>query len=623
MQTFLAPGELMKKLPLSSHLIFFAVGIMLVFMWGSQTAAQPSAPVPISPANGSSIIIPTFSWQTTTGADHYQVQVSTDSAFNTIPWDGLTRNIKITPQLATSLANGPFYWRVRAYNAANQAGSWSSIISFTKYIPAPVLSYPTGGSSIVHPSLEWGQAEGAALFRVELSSSPTFVPLNHTYLTYNLSLTPPAAIEQGLTYWRVFGKDAGNHDGTSSAVSTFTKTIPAPLLVSPVDSSSLTQPTLVWEKANGVAYYRIQFSTSPDFNPLYRNYRTANIRLTPQLAFAPGTYYWRVIGEDPSGHQGDTSLIRSFTLTTPPAATDDDPQLLAPSNGATITTDPTFQWTRSLNADHYTLQVSKNDTFSPLFEEITSIDYPEFSPYEGAGVVVYPDGTYYWKVQAKTAGGAVLGTSGVRTFTKQSSLLLLAPLQGALLTTNPTFQWEALLGADHYRLLVSANDVFSPTYDTVVTDYLGYTPFDAPGLSTYVDGSYYWKMEAKTSAGTTITTSTTRQFAKQMSLTLSAPANGAVLDSDPTFQWQPLVGVDHYRLLVSTQPDFSPNYDSLNVDYPIYTPYDAAGLPSYAKGTYYWKIEGRTSLGTIITTSATWIFHKGEVHTYLPLIRKK
>jgi len=345
--------------------------------------------------------------------------------------------------------------------------------------------------------------------------------------------------------------------------------------------------------------------------------------LTPQLAFALGTYYWRVIGEDAGSHSGTTSLTRSFTLASPPTAPDTIPQLLAPANGATITGDPDFQWTRRLNADHYTLFVSKNSNFSPLFEQITTLDYPEFSPYEGVGVVVYPDGTYYWKVQAKTAGGGDLGTSDVRSFTKQSSLHLLAPLDGALVTTNPTFQWEALLGADHYTLSVSANPSFSPTYDTVTTiEYLEYTPFDAPGLSTYADGSYYWKVEAKTNAGTIITTSPTRQFTKQMSLPLLSPANGATLTSDPTFSWIPLSGVDHYRLLVSTHSNFVPLYESVNIDYPTYTPYDAAGLPSYAKGIYYWKIEGKTSLGTTITTSNTWTFNKGESQTYLPLIKK-
>ena len=613
----------MKKYPLRSQLIIYLTSIFLLFIGISQTAAQPPAPTPISPTNGATIIIPTFSWQAETGADHYQVQVSTDTNFTAIPWSAQTRNTGITPQLATSLGNSLFYWRVRAYDAANLAGSWSSIISFTKYIPAPVLSYPTVGLSIVHPSLEWGQVEGAALYRVELCNSPAFDPPDHTYLTYNLNLTPPTAIEQGLTYWRVFGKDAGNHDGTPSSVATFTKTIPAPLLISPSDQSTITQPTFSWEKTDGAAYYRIQFSTSPDFNSLYRNYRTANIRLTPQYAFAPGSYYWRVIGEDANGHPGTASPTRSFTLTTSPSGTDPVPELLDPADGATITTDPTFQWTRSLNADHYSLLVSKDANFSPLFEQISSIDYPEFSPYEGAGVVVYPDGTYYWKVEAKTAGGAVLGTSGVRTFTKQSSLLLLAPLDGALVTTNPTFQWEALLGADHYRLLVSANPAFSPTYDTLVTDYLEYTPFDAPGLSTYVDGSYYWKVEGKTSAGTTIATSPTRQFTKQMSLQLLSPANGAFLYSDPTFSWIPLAGVDHYRLLVSTHSGFDPIYESVSLDYPTYTPYDAAGLASYTKGIYYWKIEGRTSLGTTITTSDTRIFGKGEARIYLPLILKQ
>jgi hypothetical protein len=128
-------------------------------------------------------------------------------------------------------------------------------------------------------------------------------------------------------------------------------------------------------------------------------------------------------------------------------------------------------------------------------------------------------------------------------------------------------------------------------------------------------------VEALTSAPTVIATSAARSFTKQELLPLVAPANGAPMASTPTFQWSQIVGAHHYRLVVSTNASFSgTHYDSVSTDYNSYTPYSPAGKASYATGTYYWKVEARTSGETVITTSDAWTFTIGVRKLYLPLV---
>ena len=58
--------------------------------------------------------------------------------------------------------------------------------------------------------------QGAPYYKVELSTSPTFLIMEATYTTYNTRITPVDTISHGIHYWRVSGVDADGHVGTSS-----------------------------------------------------------------------------------------------------------------------------------------------------------------------------------------------------------------------------------------------------------------------------------------------------------------------------------------------------------------------------------------------------------------------
>jgi hypothetical protein len=689
--------------------IFTMISIAFLAFGVQNASALPTAPVPLTPAEGSTIIIPTFTWQASLGAAIYEVEVGPQSDPNLVYWTGQTVNLTLTPNAANEFANIPLYWRVRALDSSDNPGAWSNKINFTKHIPAPTLlspadtstiitpvfewqtvegaayyqvelsssstflvvddtylSYntrviptitithgihywrvsgvdtaghvgtpsavwsftknspaptlvsPTNGHSNIHiPRLEWQAVAGAAYYKVELSTSSTFLPVNETYTTYNTSMTPVDTIAHGLTYWRVSSVDAGGHVGTPHTGWSFTKTTDAPALFNPGVNAVITVPTMEWAAVDGAAYYRVELSTSIDFLPILETYNTYNLQITPVDILTPGTYYWRVSGVDAGGNVGGYNW-RRFTLNSPPAAIDPIPQLISPANAATITTDPTFSWTRSVGAATYRLIVSKEADLSPIYDSVIT-NYDSYTPYTAGSFDAFPNDTYYWEVQARNSGGSVIATSAVRTFTKAELLPLVAPENGATgLVADPTFEWNQIVGAKTYRLIVSKEPDLSPIYDTIITDYTSYTPYTAGSLDGYPNDTYYWQVEARNSGGTIIATSEARSLTKQEPLPLIAPVDGALgLLVDPTFEWNQIVGAKTYRLIVSKDPSLSPIYDTIITDYTSYTPDTDGSYDAYPNDTYYWKVEARNSGGTIIATSLARSLTKQETQ---PLI---
>ncbi len=577
------------------------------------------APTLLSPANLSTIVEPVLEWQSVPGAAYYKVELSTSPTFYTLDHTYTTYNARIAP--SSAIENTTFYWRVSGVDAQDHVGAPSESWSFVKGIPAPMLVSPAHLSTITEPTLEWQSVPGAAYYKVELSTVSTFNPVAHVYDTYDTRITPSSAIENTTFYWRVSAVDAEDHAGAPSAGWSFVKNIPAPTLTSPANGSTITEPVMVWQAVEGAAYYKVELSTVSTFNPVAHVYDTYNTEITPSSAIATNTYYWRVSGVDAQDHIGPPSTFRTFTLNTPPAANDPPPVLLTPTYGQMISSDPNFSWTRVVGAADYHLIVSKSNTYTPVYDSVYA-DYASYTPYVGTPIAgdqdVYPNGTYFWMVEARNGSGGVIATSLGGTFTKQLALPLTGPADGATLTSDPTFQWTRVVGAHDYHLKVSKDPSLSPNYDSAYIDYVSYTPYiGTPTAGTqdvYPNGIYYWEVEARDHGGIVIANSPTRSFTKQLALPLTGPADGATLTSDPTFQWTRVVGAHDYHLKVSKDPSLSPNYDSAFIDYVSYTPYIGTPIAGnqdvYPNGIYYWEVEARDHGGIVIAASPTRSFTK-------------
>ncbi|MDD5509541.1 MAG: hypothetical protein PHI12_01830 [Dehalococcoidales bacterium] len=128
---------------------------------------KPSIPAPMLPEDGGKAAArASFDWGDVTDQSSpvtYSLQVASDEAFSAIVIEvsGLTASEYTLPEgteLPKTNEGSPYYWRVRATDAASNVGDWSAPDSFH----VGGFSFPGGGSWLIH--LWWGLGATGAGF---------------------------------------------------------------------------------------------------------------------------------------------------------------------------------------------------------------------------------------------------------------------------------------------------------------------------------------------------------------------------------------------------------------------------------------------------------------------------
>ncbi|MBN2789184.1 MAG: choice-of-anchor D domain-containing protein [Candidatus Delongbacteria bacterium] len=282
----------------------------------------------------------------------------------------------------------------------------------------------------------------------------------------------------------------------------------------------------------------------------------------------------------------------------PPSA----PTLESPADGSSSEDQtPTLDWSDVPDANEYYIQIDNNSDFSsPEVEALTSLsDYT-------TSTLAY--GTYYWHVRSKNAVGySTYSSSWTFTITEPSAPatpVLVSPANGSSLDhQNPTFDWDDVTGATEYGILIDNNSSFTSPEIDVTTAVSEYTVFTLPY------GTYYWKVRARSTAGTSA-------FSSLWSLsifevipevpTLISPADSSSFeDQTPTFDWNDVTGANGYNIQIDNNSDFSsPEIDTSTA----LSQYTASTM---AYGTYYWKVRARNTAGSSAFTSG-WTFEITE-----------
>jgi hypothetical protein len=290
--------------------------------------ATPSAPILALPADGATNIsaAPTLTWNASTGATSYGLQVSKDSSFSTIVIDKST--ITSTSYAMTGLANNTtYYWRVNATNSGGTS-AWSTAWSFTT-VPAPpaapTLSSPTNGATniSVTPTLTWNASTGATSYGLQVSTSSSFstTVVNQTGIT-NASYPVSGLAGSTTYYWRVNATNAGGTSAWSTPVWSFTTVAGAPPAIPTLRSPSnnatnvLKTPTLRWYTSTGAISYRVQVSTDQQFSTTKVNVSGSSTSYTvPSSNALSGStvYYWRVNATNSAGVTSGWSTVWKFT----------------------------------------------------------------------------------------------------------------------------------------------------------------------------------------------------------------------------------------------------------------------------------------------------------------------
>ncbi|MCL4237456.1 MAG: M6 family metalloprotease domain-containing protein [Anaerolineae bacterium] len=513
-------------------------------IWGSWSAvwtvtvdtAKPAKPVLLSPEKDALVTTnrPSFDWGDVPDAARYDLQVDNSSAFGSPEVVAAPTGSAYTATVP--LADGRYYWRVRAVDLAGNVGSWSS--AWTVWVdvdpaPAPTLLTPPNGAPTNDntPTFTWGAVPGLTSYRIQVSKNAAFSSTVINSTKSGTTHTPGTALADGLYYWRVQAKGADGIWGLWSAVWTVTvDTVkPAkPTLLSPEKDALVTtnQPSFDWDDVPDAVRYDLQVDNSSAFGSPEVVAAPTGSAYTATVPLADGRYYWRVRAVDLAGNVGSWSSAWTVWVDVDPAPA---PTLLTPPNGApTNDNTPTFTWGAVPGLTSYRIQVSKNAAFSS-----TVINSTKSGTTHTPGTAL-ADGLYYWRVQAKGADGIWGLWSAVWTVTvdtvKPAKPTLLSPETKAILNTSqPALDWSDVADAAHYELQVDNSSTFgSPEVSTSVTP-SAYTV--SPPLP---NGKYFWRVRTYDLAGNRSGWTSARSF----TLTY-APAPPEMATPTPTLALTP------------------------------------------------------------------------------------
>ncbi|MDR1178199.1 MAG: hypothetical protein LBK64_05170, partial [Spirochaetaceae bacterium] len=416
----------------------------------------------------------------------------------------------------------------------------------------------------------------------------------------------------GTWYWRVRPVFPPSYEGAPGEAS------PASFSIS--QSGSLRTPELLIPQDQGrvdVGQGDVYFSWLPETEA--RSYRiliSADRNLTNPLIdetasdnfyvyrpgrniIAPGQYYWAVSQIDIEGNNSSFSPARSFTALEGELTQ----RLVFPPDGyitaAARLPDLRFTWKTNLPLQTR-FQISGYSDFSSLL-----IDEAAGSEtFQGR---ILPEGTWYWRIQAKGPDNAVFETPP-RSFTAAPPIpapVLLAPsLNGriAVQEGEPTaFSWETAEGAAYYQFkLYYGENRNNPVYENNLVE----GTRQSLSMDSYPEGNYYWTVQgfmpetAQSTRRTGLLSEGDFSIRKLHLVSLNYPGNGAAFEGlraylEPgTVRWSSVNQVSASRFIFSRNQDFSGTPVAV-----INNPPGTISLPRLRAGNYYWTIQAETPDG--------------------------
>jgi hypothetical protein len=339
------------------------------------------------PDNASVEIAPVFMWNAARGADHYELQLAADAHFASSVLASSSNSVKTANTAATlskNLADGTYYWRVRAVTASGRAAAWSSARSFVKaWSTAPQLIDPNDLFQVIWPiaplRLHWSSVPNAVAYSLVIATDPSLAaPIiggtKSPVETQGTTVALPNALAPGRYYWTVTPKDSDGHSGRQSNIGSFTWYWPTQTTTALNDLNSdprVLDPQFAWAAVPGAARYDVEVNPSHDWTPASKvccSDPTIGTSLSPTSLLSNNTYYWRVRAIDAQGDIGQwnegPSFQKDFDPVGPQVPTtipnlrirdDATDQLAGPYP---ISTDnPIIQWDPVPGASSYELQI--------------------------------------------------------------------------------------------------------------------------------------------------------------------------------------------------------------------------------------------------------------------------
>jgi hypothetical protein len=505
------------------------------FTWSWPSTTTPRI-TDLNPA--SEVFDPQFSWDPVPGAVRYEIEVNPSADFapgSKVCCSGTTIATTLSP--TTLLKDNVYYWRVRAFDADDNAGVWNNGPTFTKSFDKVAPAGPVAGTSIKGvrmrdntsdpgvdidsltpgyqtqvPIVSWDPVPGASSYELQIAD------WTGTACSW---ATADYIKRMAVTWWTPLGSTAAN-----------------PIVYPGLATDGFTQ------LGPGTYCLRVRARTDRvGSSEIYGDYTYLQGGGTASSAAVGPAFTW-------TGYpSGGSSACGGYLCAA---------DYLQPEFGATRGTTPLFTWNKVNGANSYFVVISKDQNFSNIVDEAFT-RVPAYAPRSTFRATTYPDETtsYYWAVlpssavDGSTAPPLDAILSSPSNFQKQSTPpTLLAPTPGSVFLGLPTFRWSPVAGARRYRLQVASDPTFSDPIDNLATNATSYS-----SATTYpADTVLYWRVRADDENLIGLTWSATGTFQKRLpapALNGNVPTAGETL---PVLAWQPIQGASTYDIAID-QPD--------------------------------------------------------------------
>jgi hypothetical protein len=279
----------------------------------------------ISPSNGSisQRITPTLSWNSSAGANQYDVYLGT-SATTTALLTTVNTNSYDIPISSNLLTNTTYYWYVvpKNSNTGLATGCNTTITSFTTgdfSCTANILPTNLAINQSVTPTLSWNANAVATSYDVYFgtTSIPTTLLINVIQPTYSIP-TGASLLNNTTYYWYVVPKNGTVAAiGCESSVTSFT-TFPLNCVtgITPTNGQTLlsSQINLTWN-VTGTTSYDVFVDTTNPPTTLAANVSTNSYAFSNYTQNS--TYYWYVVPKNGNlSATGCVSNVRNFNTGT-------------------------------------------------------------------------------------------------------------------------------------------------------------------------------------------------------------------------------------------------------------------------------------------------------------------
>ena len=370
---------------------------------------------------------------------------------------------------------------------------------------APTLLFPANGASMVPPfSLQWNPVAGAASYTVQMCDNASCTGVGTDQYSANTTALAVADHATGTRFWRVRANYTGAYTGPWSSTRTFTVPEPTPPpvevgtvnLTSPLNGSTVTNPfVLFWQIVANASDYSLQAASDASFQDPWLDLDAVKTTYVTVDNALEGTHYWRVRANVSGGEPGPWSSPWSFTVPepSPPPVQAGVVELASPPSGSTLTDSFMLLWEQAENASYYRVQAASDVSFQdPWLDRDTVVT--TYLTVENA-----PEGTHFWRVRANVSGGDPGEWSDVWSLTvvyddppeppQGGQVTLVSPEDNETLCGDQTLVWNAVSGAESYRIQVAGDAAFHSLW---VNRDRAYT-----SLSMLVTGGpFYWRVQA-------------------------------------------------------------------------------------------------------------------------------